>query len=240
MDEITIESENDMLFNGLSKRFPDLKFYRWCNSTVDYLEFLTGNYKVEEIEKAFKELVKSVNSRIISYSFSNSRVSAMISCRCNINNSAIRIVESKNCMWKAPVSYYRGSETIVIYSPDEQHSLDVFNALSKTGPTNIIEKKPMKMEGFVKGFNISLEDLFGDLTDRQVDAILRAINSGYFEIPRKVHLENLARSMNLSKSTFQEHISIGLQRIMEQIGPLLSIYSSTTENPKNGERESKD
>ena len=143
-------------------------------------------------------------------------------------------------MWKAPVSYYRGSETIVVYSPDEQHSLDVFNALSKTGPASIREKKSMKMEGFVKGFNISLEDLFGDLTDRQVDAILRAINSGYFEIPRKVHLENLARSMNLSKSTFQEHISIGLQRIMEQIGPLLSIYSSTTGNPGNGERESED
>ncbi len=240
MDEITIESENDMLFNKLSKDFPDIKFYRWCNSTVDFLEFIIDDTSTEKLQDSLRKAVNGVGSTILSYNLNDSRLSVMMACRCSIHNSTIRIVESESCMWKAPVSYWNGRERITVYSPDEIRSKNVFNSISSRGPASIIQKKAMKMEGFVNGFNISLEDVFGELTQRQIESMKKAIDSGYFNFPRRVHLESIARSMGLSRSTYQEHLSVALERIMSGVGPLLSIYSSTMKFREDGKDKAED
>ncbi|MGP6240285.1 helix-turn-helix domain-containing protein [Cuniculiplasma sp. SKW4] len=235
MDEITIESQNEMLFNRLSRKFPEVKFYRWCNSTVDFLEFILDSSDNETLKNSLQEAINEVGSKLISYSLNENRLSVMMSCKCSVNNSTIRIVESESCMWKAPVSYYEGREKITIYSPDAHCSKRVFEKISSRGPAEIIEKKPMRVEGFVNSFNISLEDIFGGLTKKQMDSMIKAIESGYFVFPRKVHLENIAKAMNLSRSTYQEHLSVALERVMTRIGPLLSLYSSTV-NIREGEQ----
>jgi hypothetical protein len=229
MDEITIESDNDMLFNHLSKQFPEVKFYRWCNSTVDFLEFIIDTDNGDYIKNAIDKAIDGVGSRIISYNRSENRMSIMMACRCNVHNSTIRMVESESCMWKAPVSYYNGKEQITIYSPDSSYANRVYDKLSEAGPAEIVEKKSMRIYGFINSFNISLDDLFGELTEKQMDSMIKAIDSGYFIFPRKVHLENIAKAMNLSRSTYQEHLSVALERIMSKIGPLLSLYSSTVD-----------
>lgn len=235
MDEITIESQNEMLFNRLSKKFPEVKFYRWCNSTVDFLEFVLDSNNNESLKDSLQDAINEVGSKLLSYSLNDKRLSVMMACKCSIDNSTIRIVESESCMWKAPVSYHEGKERITIYSPDTNFSNRVFEKISSRGHAEIIEKKPMKIEGFVNSFNISLEDIFGGLTRKQIYSMIKAIESGYFVFPRRVHLENIAKAMNLSRSTYQEHLSVALERIMTSLGPLLSIYSSTVDIKEHGQ-----
>lgn len=54
--------------------------------------------------------------------------------------------------------------------------------------------------------NISFTKLLPELTDNQKKAMDIAINSGYYDYPKKVTLPELAKKMKISYSTFQAHL----------------------------------
>ncbi|MEK6812111.1 MAG: helix-turn-helix domain-containing protein [Nanoarchaeota archaeon] len=54
--------------------------------------------------------------------------------------------------------------------------------------------------------NISFTKLLPELTDNQKKAMEMAINSGYYDYPKKITLAKLASRMKISYSTFQAHL----------------------------------
>jgi len=54
--------------------------------------------------------------------------------------------------------------------------------------------------------NISFTKLLPELTKKQKDALENAINNGYYEYPKKVKMEALAKEMGISYSTYQAHL----------------------------------
>lgn len=54
------------------------------------------------------------------------------------------------------------------------------------------------------------------LTPQERYVILKAINEGYYEIPRKIHLEDLSKSTGLSKATLEEYIRKAEMKIMKK------------------------
>lgn len=63
----------------------------------------------------------------------------------------------------------------------------------------------------------SSEDLLDGLTPRQRDAILLAKELGYYEWPRKMNAGQIAEYMNITKSTFVEHLRKAENAIIKQI-----------------------
>lgn len=55
------------------------------------------------------------------------------------------------------------------------------------------------------------------LTDRQYDTLLRALEQGYFNIPREVTSEELATSFNISGQSITERIRRGLTNVLTHI-----------------------
>lgn len=54
--------------------------------------------------------------------------------------------------------------------------------------------------------NISFTKILPELTDNQKNAMQLAINSGYYDYPKKITLPELAKKMKISYSTFQAHL----------------------------------
>lgn len=65
--------------------------------------------------------------------------------------------------------------------------------------------------------NISFTKALPELTDLQKKALELAINNGYYEYPKKIKMEELAKKMNLSYSTFQAHLKKAEGKILPEV-----------------------
>lgn len=66
--------------------------------------------------------------------------------------------------------------------------------------------------------NISkVEGVLSRLTDRELLVLRRAVSEGYFEIPRRITLEELGKSLNLSKVTVETHLRKVIRKLVYSI-----------------------
>ncbi len=98
----------------------------------------------------------------------------------------------------------------IIY-PDgtEELELACFDRKYLEKMLNISEKRyNLKLEYIKKEEieDIGILTVFPKLTEKQRNAINSAVKYGYYEYPRKIDVQDLAKKNNLSFSTFQEHL----------------------------------
>lgn len=65
--------------------------------------------------------------------------------------------------------------------------------------------------------NISFTSLLPELTDNQKKAMEIAINQGYYNYPKKIKMEKLAKIMKISYSTYQAHLKKAEGKILPHI-----------------------
>ncbi len=234
MDEIELKLVNDLPFCRVSRKFSEATFLRWCNSAVDYLEFYGDADTLDSIEENFPEVVDSLHSDVLFRSRKGSQLSFMIRCRCTRENSTIRMAEWDNCLWQAPVEYSGGTEKLKVVALEPESFTSLFSELSSVGQATIEKKTPVAPGSLRDIYTLSLSQLFGNLTNRQIDALSNAISAGYFSIPRRVEIGELAAFSGISKSTMQEHLSKAVVKVLKSLEPYIRIYAETTVNGFGG------
>ena len=63
----------------------------------------------------------------------------------------------------------------------------------------------------------SPESALDGLSGQQRKALVAAYSNGYYEVPRRVNLDALARWQNVKKSTFAEHLLKGENRLISRV-----------------------
>lgn len=66
--------------------------------------------------------------------------------------------------------------------------------------------------------------LLDQLTAKQMDAIIRAYDNGYYGFPRAVSTESVATSMGISRPTYEEHLRKAENKVMDMIVPYLKLF----------------
>jgi len=72
--------------------------------------------------------------------------------------------------------------------------------------------------------SIWVNSLFAEMTQKQVDALLKAHRHGYYTSPRQITTENIAHAVGVARSTYEEHLRKAENRIMEALVPYLQLY----------------
>lgn len=57
----------------------------------------------------------------------------------------------------------------------------------------------------------------GKLTDRQLEALRTAYEAGYFERPRRANAMEVAEQLDISRSTFAEHLAAAQRKLFEDV-----------------------
>jgi predicted DNA binding protein len=84
----------------------------------------------------------------------------------------------------------------------------------------ILERLPKEFEIKLKSVSqtkiseIFLPHILPKLSDKQMETITLAVKKGYYEFPRKVNLDGLAKELKLSKPTVQQHLRTAEKKVV--------------------------
>jgi len=111
----------------------------------------------------------------------------------------------------------------IIVHPGEKKHVWSFASFDRKLLENVLEVAEKYLNAKVIKFreekvsNISFTKLLPDLTDLQKKAMGIAIHHGYYDYPKKVKMEKLAKEMGISYSTYQAHLKKAEGKILPEV-----------------------
>ncbi len=139
--------------------------------------------------------------------------------RVDPKSSISRILESHGLMWQQPLRVENGWEHYdAIAFEDEQAALD---ALRKDHPTQVTRRTPIDVDAIRSNLFMALGPVLEAPTDKQAEALAVAHALGYYRSPRAVRTQDVAEALQITRSSLEERLRGGENRIMEHIGPAL-------------------
>jgi predicted DNA binding protein len=223
--EYTVALEHNLPFNNISKKHPDAEIDRWCNGRVDYVEVLCGSAaECAEVAKEIRGTMTKRHPDLLQIFSAGSGLKATIRCSCTPSTSTFNMAEQHNLLWKAPVRYKAGAEIFTLMAFNNSDFKVLFDKYETLGKATILRKTILPKWTLRDTVSVTLESLFSELTRKQLDIILVAVNRGYYNIPRGVAISTIASEIGLSPSTVEEHLSKAEMKLAKSLAPYLRLY----------------
>lgn len=229
--EIAFKIQRDSPQCLLSARLPELTFASWCNKERDVMEITCENDGPEAARELSESilLVKKELSLKIRRKAISSRSAQLVSqaCACGgVSNSTASLIEKHNCLKMDPVFLKRGWAWYRILAFQQSDVKNLFDQLEKLGTLKIVYRRALSDSPVKDTFVISSSTLLGELTKKQSFALLTALYRGYYEIPKRVSTDEIAKSLGLPRTTFEEHLRKAESKAMKALMPLLQFSGS--------------
>ncbi len=222
--EIQIKARTDNPIHRLTEKYPSLKIWMWCNFVQDVYEIVSDSPEefygaVEEFRRLYNVLDEteiSTNIRLITQN-----------CVCSRETTVHDNIQELEILNLMPIYYTRGHEYYRLIAFRHEALAELFDRLTDQGfQVDVLEKAPFN--GMVSDNLITLNSLVGSLTDKQVDAIVAAYNSGYYQTPRRVNVQTIADRARVPRTTLQEHLNKAENKLISSIIPQIQLYTRKT------------
>ena len=233
--EIAFKLQRESHLSFISQRFPDFTFAIWCNTERDVIEIRVDREYPQAVERLQDALAMLKND--LALKVMRTAVSAagahIVTRACVCMNFSNAIVQKHNCLKIDPVflkggwGWYR----ILAYSQADVRSL--FGDLERLGTVKLVSRRALESASTKDTFVVSAAGLLGCLTKRQSLALLVALTQGYYQIPKKVTTDDIARSLGLPRSTYEDHLRKAESKTLNAILPLLQFSGPSQSKTKN-------
>ncbi len=90
-------------------------------------------------------------------------------------------------------------------------------------PESRLESKSILRGGEVERELLASGLLLPSLTRRQGQAVLAALETGYYDAPRKVTTLDVARKLGVARSTFEEHLKAAESQLVHALAPVVRM-----------------
>ena len=226
--EVSFRTQYDYPFIQMSARHPGIPNSMWCIWGRELLQVPTRDeQELASIEKEIHKAGRVVDKWIEAQ---EARI-FMLRCTCGTyENSPWNVWEPYQFVDAPPAIYQDGWGYFRVLSFEEERTRDLFRDLNRLGRAELIRKREIPLN-FLPS-SVWVNSLFADLTGKQIDAILKAHRYGYYESPREVTTESIARSLGVSRSTYEEHLRKAENRIMASLVPYLQLFAAAEKRPE--------
>lgn len=205
---------------ALSEKHPSLKIYTWCNKVNEVMEVEVGD--PSEYDEVKWELAKV--TKILGESGSGEIRVIESNCYCTPYNSVEMNVEDMPILVVAPEVITGGWDYYRIILFRHEDFAEVIRRLeAKEFTVEVLRKTEVK--GSLAGSILEADNIFSSLTGKQMDALMRAYSHGYYQLPRAADIQEIAKVERVKRTTFQEHLKKGENKIIERIIPYMRLYA---------------
>ncbi|NWG11497.1 helix-turn-helix domain-containing protein [Candidatus Bathyarchaeota archaeon] len=208
-------------FANISRKFPSLKMFSWCNGEHDIYELIVDK------PEAYKEVLREISKLggIVEESSDQHKVHLVTrTCTCNKENSVNKNIEDFDLLHVSPIVYSQGWEYYRVIAFKHEAVKRLMQRLEDRGFVfEILRKIPFN--GFIaSSLTLTADALFSHLTEKQMDALLIAYNNGYYRFPRKADIQTIAAKRRVPRTTFQEHLKKAENKIVTSLVPYAQLY----------------
>jgi len=223
MFDVTFSFKHDCFYCTLSKEFPDATMIVCCNGERDILEFVSDSQK--SVEGAIKKLHKA-GTEVERSDKGNRVVVVTDKCMCDFCEAETPVPTDLGILQLSPRVFSNGWEQRRILGFNNDHVRSVMNTLQENFPTKLLAKRPVHGGLMSELFSPTSNELFGDMTGKQTEALMLAFRQGYYRSPRKVTTARLAKSFGTSRPTYEEHLRKAENKMFKTICSYMDLDAS--------------
>src|SRR5881409_1103881 len=184
--ELSFKLQHDCPYSHFSKNHPSAVISHWCNWSRDVLEIFHRDLRSRRVQQEIREMFKSIDSKIIRTSRTISNLQVVIQhCACDkLPPPTLPTIEKRNCLNLQPMIYTGGYEWYRVMAFSERDMKQLFRDLERHCTVEVTSRRSVSEESIHTDSLVSTASLLGGLTRKQANALLVALDNGYFNLPR--------------------------------------------------------
>lgn len=185
--EIGFKLQHDCPFNEFSKQYPSTVVSHWCNNENDVLEISCADpLHFEDLLKGVDELTQKVGVKVLRRVRTKpNELLVTQHCGCNHYRSTSPVIERNHCLELQPTTYRGGWEWYRIIAFSDLDLKNLFKELDEFCIVEVLSRSTNQDSSVRETFLISVANLLGGLTDKQMQALILAMENGYYRVPKK-------------------------------------------------------
>ena len=229
MFEVAFGVQHDCPYTRFTVKHPEVRMTEWCNNRIHVMEVDVPDVETfTRIESDLNELLLWKGGRILKKNFLAGNLQLIVkSCRCSkIRPSITEIVERNSCLSIPPEAFYGGWEEYRVIGFRENDYKKMFQEIEHVGPVKIIQKSIASEKSIRDTFMVSLNRVFSQLTEKQVNSLIAALEAGYYQIPKKATTTEIAGRNKVPRTTYEEHLRKAESKVLQAIAPYVRLYTS--------------
>ena len=224
LHEASIRVKHECPYREISERHPDLTIREWPLSDCQVLEITSEATPTDELLDEIGQL-----GTVLHESEGEDGYHVVTqSCLCSLEESIIDRFEEHNCLYQSPTIYRQGWEHYTVVAFDGEDVRELLGDLRSDREIELLANTPISETQIPHSMLAPANQLFEDLTDRQLAALQLALERGYYEQPRKTSLRDLAEQTTVARSTFEEHLRKAENKLLTNAGQFLRLVTATS------------
>lgn len=218
----------------ISKDHPDVRMLLWCNGNYDVIQVSSSDPAyLDQVMISLKEI--GAISELAGER--GSAVTMFRECACD-GIGSYGIIEDSGCFPIGGKTFIEGCEEIRVFAPSQAALRNAISQLSlHGGEVEIASMKTRNESVALRDMGIAPVPFFGGLTEKQIEVTVTAYENGLLSVPAKTKMNEVAKKVGLSRSTYGEHLRKAMFTLVENSYPVLKLYSSSYTNPSKEIRD---
>lgn len=219
--EVSLRASWDYPFIELSRAVSNTPISMWCIWDRELLQVPSRDPAVlRRVEKT----IHSAGHVVDEWADASSARMFLLKCTCEHFTSPWNLIFDHKCWEAPPIVYQDGWANLRVMSFGSENPRHLMTALRKLGPAELVRKRKLPLDVLPTGVYANV--LFGGLTAKQADALLTAFRLGYYTSPRQVTTEVIASSLEVSRTTYDEHLRKAENRVISALVPYLQLFAT--------------
>ncbi len=225
--EISFRIDYDCPFITLSRKYSDLRISHWCLGERDLIVIpVVEGRTIEALEDSMKSAGIDAGKGVRS----DGGIVFTFACTCRAYDNVLGLAAENQFLSEPPSVFYGGWGYYRLVTFGDENVRSFFKHLNDMGHTEMLSRRTITAD-LLPGSSWP-SCMFPDLTDKQRNALLTAHRYGYYSSPRTVTTDTIARSMGVSRSTFEDHLRKAENRIIAVIVPYLQLLTNGDKSRK--------
>ncbi|MHA1984192.1 MAG: helix-turn-helix domain-containing protein [Candidatus Hodarchaeales archaeon] len=242
--EIRVRFKHSCPFLRFSKFFKTKPVYSYCSRTHDVIQ-LPERLSEDKKQKAQNLFPNFANWRINSPSHSSQPSIISMDCVCGVvyYHTLSSIIRENGGVPLYPVTYVNGWEYRKIICFNDSDAERVINAIKEklSEENKYRDEKDFKRgirdsaifeelevnnigeDGLFRAQTFFMSDIIENITNVQLNVLLTAYQEGYYEIPRRIKLEEIGKKMDRSRQAVEKSLRKAENKLINSVVPFLLL-----------------